>query len=58
MTMTEPSQEEAILDVDHDESGAGMIGKLFAVLILSALLPAYVHVIYVIGRWSWNLIGG
>lgn len=42
---------------DDGDSRPFLIGSLFAVVIMAAIVPAYVHVVYVVGRWSWQLIG-
>jgi hypothetical protein len=39
-----------------DESGITNFAKILGLLVIAAVFPAYVHLLYIVGRWSWNLL--
>lgn len=42
---------------DGGDSRSFLIGSVFSGVVIAAIVPAYAHVLYVVGRWSWQLIG-
>jgi hypothetical protein len=35
----------------------GPLSAAFTFLTIAAVAPAFVHTLFVVGRWSWQLIG-
>ena len=51
-----PQAESEAKDGDGSAK-KGTAQLILAPAIFIAIAPVYVHALFVIGRWSWNLIG-
>lgn len=40
-----------------DEMNGGFFKAVFTALLAAALGPAFVHLLWEIGTWSWGLVG-
>lgn len=44
-------------DPEPPTHNRGPVWAIFTLVFLAAFLPLLAHVLWVIGQWSWNLIG-
>lgn len=53
----EMDDQEKQLDATPGTRAIGPLGGILATLAAAAVLPAFGHTLWLIGVWSWNLIG-